>query len=264
MKNKIFLLFLSFLLMSHLSFGSDKDSGKIKNYPFISIHIGDGIPFSYNKASEDIFESYGQAGFSININAAMPIKHSIFDITAMISYGSNPFNLNNYFRGVEGLTEFNSASENLNEYAGLPGISLSIPYHRFLFDFRLLGGVLYFGSSGDKYSSTTSYLQQVNPTSVVYYTSSADISPYNTTSLALDIGASVKFMGGKKIFIALSFDYFYAHPNIGFNATAQSYSSNTMPAYILYNITNTSYNNTTSMDVQLINLTFGIGYRFGK
>jgi hypothetical protein len=261
MKTKIFLVLLTFFLIPSFSFAGDKDSSKTKRYASININGGFGIPF---KSSEGMFESYGQNGSSINLNTTIPIKHSNLGITAMIGYGSNPFAVGNYIDNEIRTTEFSSYNENLTEYTAMAGISLTIPYHRFLFDFRLLGGAVYFKVPGNEYSSSTYQVLPVMPTEILYYITNVTVNQNSNTSPSLEVGISVKFRATKRIFVSLNFNYFYAHPNIDDITIVQS-GTNWGPSLNYFPLTiNTANYNNTFKDIQLINLTFGLDFMLGK
>lgn len=259
MKTKTVLFFLPFFLIPILTIASDKDSSKVKPGAFISLNGGLGIPFSYNKSNEGIFESYATNGSSLNISTTIPIKNSIFGITGMVGYSNNTFEVGNYIDNTAKISGFNLLSENLDEYTVMAGISLPIILPRFLFDFRLMGGALYFTVAGNQYYAVDS-TPQISPIFITY-TTTLNLNPNKDISLALDLGASVKFFVSKEFFVLLSFDYLYAQPNLEYTLTIQNY--NTKNGYAFPNITTMNYN-TPFTDVQLFNLTIGMGFNIGK
>ncbi len=248
------------LFIPVICFGQ-KDSTKIKPSICISFNAGWGIPQSISKSNEGLFERYGQGGQFLNLAASIPIKHSIFGIACMVGYGTNPIDLSAIFTNETGLPSSTSTTENLNEYIGMAGPCISIPYHHFIFDFRLMIGVFYFQVPGNEneYSSASFQVisQLPNPTYVIQYNTNAGINPDSNTSLAIDLGACIKFLATKHIFITGSVDYFYAHPNIPYTVTVGNSVSNNIPN----NITYTNYKDAI-VDVKQINITVGLGYKF--
>ncbi|HTA27845.1 MAG TPA: hypothetical protein VK809_08650 [Bacteroidia bacterium] len=244
---KLFLAVVLLMVFSVGAFGQ-KDTNKIKFYPFISINSGIGMPLLQDNTN--IYGTFALNGNVVNIYGIMPIKHSRFSIGGIIIYGSNKFDLYAYAKDIGSTTITSIGAENYDEYIVLSGVSLSIPGEYISIDFRLLGGPLYFKTpeidySGEFYTASLTGSNEIGAWSV---------RQQSEVLFNIDIGSSIKFKLTKKLFGLLNADIIGTYPDNGYYMTTQFTSSiNSSYNYVRQE------NNTASL--LLLNLTIGIGYR---
>jgi hypothetical protein len=259
----------------------DKDANGSEPSGYISVNFGFGTPegnyaqpFSQNTYSEAIGTGYGnfaEPGTVLHLSAGIPINHSNFGIALMFGSYTNQYDLNNYVNNLN--SSLNNPNVNANPYTNSPivayypaggqnvydessimgGLYVTYPFGRFSFDGRLMLGALL--------NSMPEQAVDAIDGAGDYFT--YDLEPSNSTSLAYDVGVGIRFMvaqlGRRKVCLMANIDYLYS--NAPYNTQQDLYvvpSTGTNAGEQLQLVPSPQVSGSTP--IQLLNITFGIGY----
>lgn len=258
----------------------NEPSGYISvNYGFATPEGNFSQPFSQSGYSGNPpaiglgYGNYAQPGSAFHFSVGIPIDHSNFGIALMFGSYDNTYDINSYGNALN--NSLGNQNVNVNPYANSPiqwygsagtqqnvydessimgGFFATYPIGRLSIDGRLMLGALLCNlpeqavEAGDADGNTFLY----------------DVEPSNSTSLAFDIGIGARFMiaqlGRRKLCAMINVDYLYSNvsyntqqdlyviPATGPNAGYQEQLVPSLPA-------------SGSLPIQLLNITFGIGYQ---
>ena len=265
---KISLSILIFFVFSVLCFGQSKvDSAfhKQKTSAYVSSNFGLGIPtngfYMEELSGGPGAGSYGTMGYTMNISGGIPIAHSHFGITGLISYNAEPFNVNQCFLDLCDKTNTNqlvsSSYSDFKEMLLMAGIFFSTGgKHRI--DFKILTGDMLSSTAGYSLVGTSSSTYGVGLPGggVSTYTSTEDITSslqqVTSSEIAFDFGVDVRFIQGAHFFAVLSSDFMWS----------QSYINTKYNESNQYNAIWSGYPGHYRVNYNLLSFTAGIGYKF--
>lgn len=229
-----------------------RDTANNEPSGYITVNFGFANPQgSFGQEIGNQYGGYALPGSDFNFSLGVPVNHSDFGVALMFGsydnqYDLNTFSNNNYVSPV--FPDQNDYSES----SILGGLYATYPIGRLSIDGRLMGGVLlsnlpeqdiiYDDVAGDQYQY--------------------DLQPSNSTSFAFDAGIGVRFMiaqfNRRKLCVTANLDYLYS--SVSYNTEQieyyTPYANN--PTNITYQ---TNYSATGHLPIQLLNITFGIGYQ---
>lgn len=247
---------------------------------YMSVNFGFAIPegsfaqtFSQGSYSEAVGTGYGnyaQPGTIFHFSLGIPIQHSNFGIALMFGSAVNPYNLDSYVNSL------NNSSVNYNPYSNsiitgygtapsqnqysensiMGGPFYTYPIGRLSIDARFMIGALL-----SSLPEQNVYAEDADGDALEF-----DVEPSNSTSFAFDAGIGVRFLiaqfGRRKLCAMVNVDYLYSNV---------SYSTQQDLSVIPATGPNAGYQGTLypspsvtgSFPVELLNITFGIGYQIG-
>jgi len=223
------------------------DSTKIKPLKYIELGVGASVPITpFTQPSADPYG--GQVGYTINISASCPIKHSNVSGAMLFSYGANSFAGSSYLKNNPTLV-VSFQSGKYTETSFLGGFIFSNPTNErgASIDFRwLLAGALVF-TNPEILCET--YGGPGNPNTYLDLKSSTDVA------FAADIGIGFRKFTKKSVF-SLNLDACFSNSEHGMNY-------NSKVAYGTVKIISDE-SNVSPLDVLLLNVTLNFGFRIGK
>jgi len=232
----------------------DKDKDNTAEDPsgYISINYGFANPQGGFQAIGSQYGGYALPGANFNFSMGIPVNHTNFGIALMFGSYDNQYDLNTFSNNNQ-VSPVYPDQNDYSESSIMGGLFITYPLiGKLSADARLMGGVLlsslpeqdiaYEDITGDQYQY--------------------DLQPSNSTSFAFDAGIGLRLMiaefGRRKICVMANVDYLYS---------SVSYNTEQIEYYTPYannpnNITfQTNYSVSGHLPVQLLNITFGIGYQ---
>jgi len=259
----------------------DKDDKGTEPSGFISINFGFATPegnfaqpFSqgiYSSAVGIGYGNYALPGSSFHFSIGIPVSHSNFGVALMFGSYDNEYDLNNYVNALSNsnvnynaystspITYYQAAASqnSYDESSIMGGLYVTFPIGRLSIDGRLMAGALLCSlpeQNVDAYDAAGDALQY-------------DVEPSNSTSIAFDAGLGIRFMlaefGRRKLCIMANADFLYS--NVSYN-TQQDVSvlpttpPTGYPAGVPISLV-PSPTVSGSLPIELLNITFGIGYQ---
>jgi hypothetical protein len=246
---------------------------------YISINFGFATPegnfgqsFSqsgYNNQAAGIgYGNYADPGTSFHFSLGIPINHSNFGIAFMFGSYTNQYDINNYVNSlVNSPVSYNAyANSPIEEYASgngqnvytessiLGGGFATYPIGRLSIDGRLMIGALLCNLPEQNV-----YAEDAAGDELDY-----DVEPSNSTAFAFDLGVGVRFMvaqlGRRKLCIMANVDYMYS--KVSYNTQQDLYvvpASGNNAGYQAQLVPSPQVSG--NLPIQLLNVTFGIGYQ---
>jgi hypothetical protein len=241
MKPLIKIGFCILLLCSTLGVFAQSDSSK---FSFIGVNGGIAVPLKSFAPFSSVFpDSKASLGYTVNITVEYPIKNSRIGIIGLLSYGQNKFNPISFSPSGGGYLYDSSRYGNFNELTIQGGIYLPLSSKDNVFNFHVLGGVLFFTFPETMYSENYYYPSYA-------YNETYRINSANIMGLTFDMGFGIKGYINQKLLFALSIDTFFSE------------KSNCITGLTNYQAgTNTYF---SSLNVFLFNITTGLAYVIGK
>lgn len=236
-------IFSLLLFLSHTIY-AQKDSNRFLK-PLVSINIGFGIPTNnfYMEELEGLYGggSYGTIGYNINISGGIPIAHSHWGVTGLISCNAEPFDVNQCFLNlcVEGNSDvLNSSSySDFKETLLMAGVFFST-HGKLRIDFKLLVGDNLSTTAGYSLTGTSTIMSNMNYSRYI----TASMQPETSSAMAFDFGISLWLIQKKHLFVLFSPDFMYSQTYIN------TIYDNSYPEHFRVN-----YN--------LLSTTVGVGYK---
>lgn len=256
----------------------DKDDNTPEPSGYLSINFGFatpegsfGQPYSQNTYTEGVgigYGGYALPGTAFHFSLGIPIDHSNFGVALMFGSYDNQYDLNNYVNAL------NASPINYNAYSTSPivgyatapaqntydessilgGLFATFPVGRLSVDGRLMIGALF-----NSMPEQDIYAADADGDELQY-----DVEPSNSTSLAFDAGIGLRFMlaefGRRKLCIMANVDYLYSKAS--YNTQQDLYVVPASGPYAGYQgqlVPTPSVSG--SIPIQLLNITFGIGYQ---
>jgi len=257
-------IFLGFILIPLLSLKTkgQTDTSMHKNYAFVQINAGMGIPIggyffsALNNLSTNPYVSSIQShdwdagettnGYNINLTVGYPIQRSHWGIMALFDIGANKYPNYSPYIGT------------YKEYVLMVGPFLSLPVKKTLFDFRVLAGPSYFIYPGMSYVLTIMGSLGAGGG----FSGKWDISNNNSiSSIAYDFGFSLKHSLNRKLIFSINVDALLSQKESSINQNIQ-FTDYYNPFPTGGQVTNVS--NIYSLDIFLLNISVGLGYWIGK
>ncbi len=214
---------------------------------FVALNFGTSVPLSFN---------YAKSGYNFDISEGMPIKHSRFGIAFKFDYTGNSFDLNSWFNDnipnpvPSGYAYAAQSSGNFSSSTVLVGAFITLPLHRFSFDFRIMGGIMFANYPSIAYA--VSYTDIYGNVTTV----GAGEDAANGSGVAFDLGWGVRYNVSSKICLMLNFDYLSSTPSFSTNIAAAAWDANNNLTTVTQPY---SFKHTYAYSIE----TFGIGWVFG-
>lgn len=214
------------------------------------------------------YGNYAMPGTAFHFSLGVPINHSNFGVAFMFGSYANQYDINSYVNSL------NNSPVSYNPYSPSPiagyasaggdnvydessimgGFFATYPVGRFSFDGRLMIGALLCSLPEQDV-----YAEDMDGDALQY-----DVEPSNSTSLAFDVGVGVRFMvaqfGRRKLCLMVNADYL--HSDVSYSTQQDLYVvpvSGNNAGYSTQIIPSPSVTGTLPID--LLNITFGIGYQ---
>lgn len=231
----------------------NRDTANNEPSGYFSVNFGFATPEgSFGQGIGSQYGGYALGGSNFNFSIGIPINHTNFGIALMYGSYDNEYDLNT-FSNNNYVSPIYPDQNDYSEGSIMGGLYVTYPViNRLSVDARLMGGVLLSSlpEQDIAYQDVTGDIYQY------------DIQPSNSTSFAFDAGIGLRFMvaefGRRKVCIMANVDYIYS--SVSYNTEQieyyTPYANN--PTNITYQ---TNYSITGHLPVQLLNITFGIGYQ---
>lgn len=259
--------------------GKPKDNDKAEASGYISINYGVASPMgsygqyfsqtSYNYNAVGIgYGNYAVPGDVFSFSLGIPVSHSNFGVALMFGSYSNSYDINGYVASLNNspvnynaystsyITGYSSAGgQNIySESSILGGLFYTYPLGRFSFDGRFMIGALLSGLP-----EQAVYADDADGDVLLY-----DVQPSNATSFALDMGLGIRFklaeFGPRKVCLMANVDYLYS--DVSYSTQQDLYvipASGNYANQQVQLIPSPSISG--KLPIQLLNITFGIGYQ---
>jgi len=256
----------------------DKDNSAVEPSGYISVNFGFATPEgnfaqpfpegNYSEAVGAGYGNYADAGTAFHFSIGIPVNHSNFGVALMFGSYSNQYDLNSY------VNTLNYSSINYNAYSNSPitgyavapsqnvysessimgGLFATFPVGRLSLDGRLMIGALLCNLPEQSVYAEDAAGDELN----------YDVQPSNSTSLAFDAGVGLRFMlaefGRRKLCIMANVDYLYS--DVSYNTSQYNYvipATGVNAGYQGQLVPSPSV--TGTLPIELLNITFGIGYQ---
>jgi hypothetical protein len=223
---KIFLAGFILIIFSSTSFGQ-KDSDNI----LISVNGGTGIPEGNFK-----YEKYAYSGTALSMSATLTSQENHFELSALIDYNSNNFDLNGFLnspdKGMASNGGLAISNGNYDEVWGLLGFSRSFPLvkRKVSLNFMFLFGISYAIYPHMDYYSIPNSIYGPNQ-----QVTEVNINPVGAFAIPLGVGVNERISIYKEFFLVLGVNYLTTYA---------------------------SWKNVDQTSISLLNLTAGLGYKF--
>lgn len=256
----------------------EKDDDIVEPSGFLSVNFGFANPEgnfgqslsqnSYNNSAAGIgYGNYADPGNVFHFSLGIPINHSNFGVAFMFGNYTNPYDINNYVNSLNnspvGYNAYSNspiagyaAGDGQNVYTEssiLGGLFATYPFGRLSIDGRLMIGALL-----SSLPEQNVYAEDIAGDELQY-----DVEPSNATSLAFDLGVGARFMvarlGSRKLCVMVNVDYLYS--NVSYNTQQDIYAIPASGANAGNLITGPSPQISGSLPIQLLSVTFGVGYQ---
>ena len=232
-----------------------KDDGPVRPSGYISGNVGFANPEgSYGAAVGGGYGGYAMAGYDFNLSLGIPVNHSNFGVALQFGSYSNGYDMGSYASN-NGVSEAYPEEDVYGESSILGGLYVTFPLGRVVsIDGRLMGGVLlstlpevdygYYDGQGDSYQY--------------------DLEPSNAASFAGDAGIGVRFLiaqfGRRRLCAMVTVDYLYS--KVGYTTQQDIYevpATGPNAGNELQLVPSPTFSGT--LPVELLNVTFGLGYQ---
>lgn len=257
----------------------DKDNSGEEPSGYISINYGFASPmgsfsqyysqngFTYPQQGIG-YGNYATPGNVFHFSLGIPINHSNFGIALMFASYTNQYDINGY------VASLNNSPIGYNAYSNSPitgyasgggqnvysassilgGLFYTYPVGRFSFDGRFMIGALL-----SSLPEQAVYAGDADGNQMFY-----DVEPSNATSFAFDLGAGIRFkladLGSRKICLMANVDYLYSEAS--YNTQQDIYVVPASGTYANQEVQLLpSPTVSGKLPIQLLNITFGIGYQ---
>ena len=255
-----------------------EDEGIPEPSGYISVNFGFATPKgsfgqafpqgNYTEAVGTGYGNYATPGDVFSFSLGIPINHSNFGIALMFGSYDNSYDLGNYVNGLSNSSFYynpysNSpiigyaaapAQNSYSESSILGGLFATYPIGRLSFDGRFMIGALLCGLPEQNV-----YAEDADGDQLQY-----DVEPSNATSFAIDVGVGARFLlaqlGRRKLCIMANVDYLYS--NVSYSTQQDLYvvpNSGPNAGYQAQLVPSPSVSG--KLPIQLLNVTFGIGYQ---
>jgi hypothetical protein len=214
--------------------------------PSVTIQLsgGFGLPIGkgYSNSAPEIYS--GKSGYLVDLSLSYPIMKSRWGIMIMPCYEINGFDASTFPTGENPVSSGNYVEFNL-----MGGTYYSLHVQNNLIDFKFLIGPLFF-----KYPDViyTEY-NMGNPLGLGSYNITLNESQGNALLLSFDIGIGFRHLITQKLILLVNLDFCQSK---GVMTQNVQYTNN-------YNGQESNEVNEGSINIGLLIITFGLGYRIG-
>jgi len=230
--------------------GQDKDYTEPSGYS--SINFGFANPIgSFASPTGSRYGGYAVPGYVFHFSLGIPIDHSNFGIAAMFGDYNNNYDLNSYAAN-NGESPLYPDQNYYSQSSFMAGLYITIPVGRLSIDGRVMLGALVSTLPEQDYGYMDASENQYE----------FDMQPSNTTNLAYDAGIGLRYLivdfRRRSLCAMVNADFLYANANYS-TEQIEYYTPSINPTNVTYE-TDTPVNG--HLNVELINITFGLGYQF--
>lgn len=224
---------------------------------YASINMGFVTP--EGSFGEMIGSEYGNyadpGGLAFNFSLGVPINHSNFGLALMFGSYDNNYDINSFAANNDVFSlPPQSGQTDYSETSIMAGLFVTYPVGRLSIDGRLMGGALLCSLPEQDVGFLDGYGNSWE----------TDIQPTNPTAFAFDAGIGARFLlaqfGSRKLCIMANVDYLYSSVPYSteqdiYETFASGPNANTTAQYVPSPIVS------GHLSMQLMNVTFGIGYQ---
>jgi hypothetical protein len=231
---------------------------------YVSINSGFAIPQgSFASQTGLNYENHALSGSTEHISAGIPLNNSNFGIALSLGYSYHPFNANSYLTNIANADtsaynyQMAGGSTNYKETNFMVGLFYTYPLGRFSFDFRAMLGIMSCSLPDIAYQAASNNM----PVNTGYtFDEQWEISSSVAKTVSYDLGAGIRYALGRYFCLMMNADLLRA--NLTYNTNKQYlYYGNPYSSYPT-NGSNTAI--TGTIPINMLNVTFGIGFQFGN
>ena len=223
---------------------------------YLSVNFGFATPeANFAQAFGSNYGGYAQPGSVFHFSLGIPIQHSNFGIALMYGNYNNGYDLNTFCNNNGFIPA--PADNEYSEQAIMGGLFFTYPIGRLSLDGRAMIGALLCSFPEQDYYAEDAASNEYQ----------LDLQSSNSTGLAYDVGVGVRYLivklGRRPLCAMVNVDYLYSTPSYNTQQIEYETPAANNPNGITYQLVpNLTYSG--HLPIQLLNVTFGLGYQLGE